>query len=159
MMENVMHMIDEKLKSLGIILPVSTKPVANYVPWVISGNLIYVSGQVPFVGGVITHPGTLGNTVTLDEAKAEARICAINIIAHLRDACGGDLDKIKRIVKLTAFVASAPNFIEQPSIVNGASDLFVAVFGEAGRHARSAVGVAALPLNAAVEIDAIAELI
>lgn len=145
--------IDDKLKVLGIILPAPVKPVANYVPWVLSGNLIFVSGQLPMLDGKILDAGQ-----DRDAQIQAARQCAINIIAHLRDACAGDLTRIKRIVKLTGFVASASDFTDHPKVLNGASDLMVEIFGEIGRHARAAVGVSSLPLGASVEIEAIAEL-
>jgi enamine deaminase RidA (YjgF/YER057c/UK114 family) len=153
-----MPTIDDTLKNLGISLAPPVKPVANYVPWVRTGNLVFISGQVPLSNGKVAHPGVLGQTVTLGDGAKEARQCAINIITHLRDACDGDLSRIKRIVKLTGFVAATAGFQDHPKVVNGASDLMVAVFGEKGRHARAAVGVSSLPLGVAVEIEAIAEL-
>jgi enamine deaminase RidA (YjgF/YER057c/UK114 family) len=149
---------EEKLMSLGIELPTPAKAVANYVPWVRSGNLVFVSGQLPFVNGALFATGVVGVDCSLDTAVQAARIAAINIIAQLQSAADGDLTRVKRIVKITGFVASAQNFVEHPKIINGASDLFVDVFGDKGRHARAAVGVCALPLNACVEIEAIAEL-
>ena len=134
------------------------KALANYVPWVKTGNLVFVSGQGAIVGGKVECAGKLGVTVSLEEGQKSARLTAINIIAQLRDAAGGDLGKVKRIVKLVGFVNCTPDFSDQPKVINGASDLMVEVFGEKGRHARSAVGVAALPLNFSVEIEAIAEL-
>ncbi len=148
----------EKLESLGIVLPVPAKPIANYVPWVKSGSLIFVSGQLPFVNGKINHPGLAGTDVSIVDAASQARQSAINIIAHLRDACEGDLNRVHRIIKLTGFVASKSNFTDHPKIINGASDFLVEIFGDKGRHARSAVGVASLPLSACVEIEAIAEV-
>ena len=150
--------IEEKLKSLNIILPAPMKALANYVPWVKTGNLVFVSGQGAIVGGKVECAGKLGATVSLEEGQKSARLTAINIIAQLRDAAGGDLGKVKRIVKLVGFVNCTPDFSDQPKVINGASDLMVEVFGEKGRHARSAVGIAALPLNFSVEIEAIAEL-
>lgn len=147
-----MTKIDDRLKALGITLPAPVKPVANYVPWVISGKLVFVSGQLPMLDGKL-----IAGTEIADRALA-ARQCAINIIAHLRDACDGDLSRIKRIVKLTGFVACTADFTDHPKIINGASDLMVEIFGDVGRHARAAVGVASLPLGASVEIEAIAEL-
>ncbi len=147
-----MNHIDDKLKVLGITLPAPVKPVANYVPWVISGGQVFVSGQLPMVDGKLMAG------LDLDSRTKAARQCAINIIAHLRDSCEGDLSRIKRIVKLTGFVASAADFTDHPKVVNGASDLMVEVFGEGGRHARAAVGVSSLPLGASVEIEAIAEM-
>lgn len=153
-----MNMIDDKLKSLGIELPVPMKPVANYVPWVKSGKLIFISGQGPMTNGKVMSAGKLGSSVTLEQGVAAARLTGINIIAQLRDATGGDLSKVQRIVKLVGFVSCVPEFIDHPKVVNGASDLMVEVFGEKGRHARSAVGVPSLPLDFSVEIEAIAEL-
>jgi enamine deaminase RidA (YjgF/YER057c/UK114 family) len=153
-----MNSIDEKLKSLGIVLPTPMKPVANYVPWVKSGNMVYISGQGAVVNGKVQFPGKLGDTVSLEDGAKSARLTGINILAQLREAADGDLSKVKRIVKLVGFVACTPEFTDQPKVINGASDLMVEVFGEKGRHARSAVGVPSLPLNFSVEIEAIAEL-
>lgn len=149
---------ERRLKDLGITLPKPAKPVASYEGWVRSANLIFVSGQVPFVDGKISVTGKLGGGISLEDGQKQARICAINIIAQLNDATGGDLSKITRIVKLTGFVAAHPDFIDIPKVVNGASDLFFEVFGERGKHARSAVGMAVLPLNCCVEVEAIAEI-
>jgi enamine deaminase RidA (YjgF/YER057c/UK114 family) len=149
---------DERLAALGVTLPTPAKPVANYVGWIQTGNLVFTAGQLPFDNGKLTQTGILGRDVEKDAGKIAARQAAINVIAQIKDACGGDLSLVKRIVKLTGFVACTANFTDQPFVVNGASDLMVEVFGEAGRHARSAVGVAALPLNACVEIEAIIEL-
>jgi enamine deaminase RidA (YjgF/YER057c/UK114 family) len=149
---------DERLAALGITLPTPAKPVANYVGWAKTGNLIFTAGQVPFDNGKIVNPGILGGTVDKDAGKAAARQAAINVIAQLKDACGGDLSRVKRVVKLTGFVACTSSFIDHPFVVNGASDLMVEVFGDAGRHARSAVGLSSLPLNACVEIEAVVEI-
>ncbi len=149
---------DENLAALGITLPTPAKPVANYVGWVKTGNLVFTSGQLPFDNGKVIHPGILGDTVDKDAGKAAARQAAINVMAQLREACGGDLSRVKRIVKLTGFVACIPSFVDHPFVVNGASDFMVEVFGDAGRHARSAVGLASLPLNASVEIEAVVEI-
>jgi enamine deaminase RidA (YjgF/YER057c/UK114 family) len=148
----------KRLADLDITLPPPSTPVANYVPWMISGKTIYVSGQIPLVNGKSKFDGVLPENLSIEEKTQEARQCAINIITHLRDACNGNLSRIKRIIKLTGFVASTPDFKDHPKIINGASDLMVAIFGEKGRHARVAVGVASLPLGVSVEIDAIAEL-
>jgi enamine deaminase RidA (YjgF/YER057c/UK114 family) len=153
-----MNSIDKNLLSLGITLPSPAKPVANYVGTVKTGSLVFVSGQVPLHDGKVLYPGIVGQTVTAEDAKLAARQCAINVIAHLKDACGGDLSRVVRIVKLTGFVASAPDFTGHPSVINGASDLMADVFGDAGKHARAAVGVASLPMNASVEVEAIAEI-
>lgn len=149
---------EARLTELGITLPDPPKAVAAYSPFVVSGSTVYVSGQVPFKDGAVTHTGLVGRDVTLDDATADARVCAINVLAQLRAAAGGSLDRIARIVKVTVFVASSEGFHAQPAVANGASELLVEVFGDAGRHARAAVGVAALPLGATVEVEAIAEL-
>ena len=153
-----MNSIEEKLKTLGIVLPTPMKPVGNYVPWVKSGNMVYISGQGAVVEGKVQYPGKLGDTVSLDEGTQSARLTGINVLAQLREASDGDLSKVKRIVKLVGFVACTPEFTDQPKVINGASDLMAEVFGERGRHARSAVGVPSLPMNLSVEIEAIVEL-
>jgi len=152
-----MGQIEQRLKKLGITLPAPNAPVANYVPYVISGPLLFISGQISNgPGGVFK--GKLGGTLTLEEGAAAARLCAINILAQINAALDGDLDRVKRIVKLGGFVNCVPEFEDQPKVINGASDLMVAVFGDAGRHARAAVGAPSLPLGAAVEVDAIVEI-
>lgn len=153
-----MGLIDKKLAELGIALPTPSKPIANYVPWVRTGNLVFISGQGAVRDGKIEYTGKVGDTLSVEDAIASARLTAINVIAHLRDACGGDLDRVKRIVKLLGFVNCTPTFGEQPKVINGASDLMVEVFGEKGRHARSAVGAPSLPFNFSVEVEAIAEI-
>jgi len=153
-----MGLIDKRLAELGIVLPTPTKPIANYVPWVRTGNLVFISGQGAVRDGKIEYTGKVGDTLSIEDAIASARLTAINVIAHLRDACGGDLDRVKRIVKLLGFVNCTPTFGEQPKVINGASDLMVEVFGDKGRHARSAVGAPALPFNLSVEVEAIAEI-
>ena len=149
---------EQRLANLGIILPAAAKAVANYVGWVKSGNLVFISGQLALVQGVLMHPGLVGGNVSIDDAKAAARLCAVNIIAQARDACGGDLERVSRVLKLTGFVAADSTFTQHPAIVNGASDLMVECFGEAGRHARAAVGVSSLPLGACVEVEAVFEI-
>lgn len=143
-----------RLAALGITVPVAAAPAANYVPFVLENGLLHISGQIPFdeAGGLIR--GRLGDTMDAAGGAAAARRCAIGLIAQMQAALG-DLGRVRRIVKLGVFVASAPDFTDQPEVGNGASDLMVAVFGDAGRHARSAVGVAVLPRGVAVEIDAI----
>lgn len=149
--------IDAQLAALGLTLPQVTAPVANYVPFVQTDNLVHVSGQVSNgPEGFIT--GRLGEGLDIVAGAAAARACALSLIAQVRVACGGDLDRVVRVVKLVGFVNSTPDFTDQPKVVNGASDVMVAVFGEAGRHARSAVGVGALPLGVAVEIEGIFEI-
>lgn len=150
--------VAQRLRDLGIELPVPAAAVANYVPFVISGNLVFVSGQLPLVAGKLAVTGKLGESLSLEDGVRAARLCGLNLLAQARAAAGGDLDRIKRLVRLTAFVASTPAFTDQPKVINGASDLMVEVLGEAGRHARVAVGAPALPLDAAVEIEGIFEL-
>lgn len=145
------------LAELGITLPDAQAPAANYVPFVISGNQLFVSGQVPKDEDGLKHVGRLGDTISIEEGKAAARLCALNLIAQAKAAVG-DLDRVTRVVRLTGFVNSAPEFGDQPQVINGASDLMVEVFGERGRHARAAVGVAALPFGVAVEVDAVFEI-
>ena len=150
--------IEAQLKKLGITLPEPPAPAARYVPYVVSGSLVFIAGQLPLQGGKIAVAGKLGAEVSADDGAHAARICAINLLAQLKSACQGDLDRVKRCVRLNGFVASTPDFTEQPRVLNGASDLMVDVLGDAGRHSRVAVGVAALPLNAAVEVDGIFEI-
>lgn len=145
--------IEAKLAELGIILPEPAAPVAAYVPVVIAGGLAHVSGQLPFVDGKLVT-GRLGEDVSLEDGNAAARACGLMLLAQIKAALGS-LDKVERVVKLGAFVNSAGSFTDQPKVANGASELMVEVFGDAGRHARSAVGVPVLPLGAAVEVDAI----
>ena len=152
-----MGLINKRLAELGIVLPKPAQPVATYVPWVRTGNLVFISGQGAVRDGKIEYTGKVGETLSVEDAVASARLTAINVIAHLRDACGGDLDRVKRIVKLLGFVNCTPTFGEQPKVINGASVLMVEVFGEKGRHARSAVGAPSLPFNLSVEVEAIAE--
>lgn len=148
--------IDDRLKTLNITLPVPAAPAANYVSFVKSGNLLFTAGQLPFVDGKLPAVGLLGSEVDIETGKECARLCAINILAQAKAALG-DLERITRIVKLTVFVASTPDFTSQPQVGNGCSDLMVEILGDKGRHARSAVGVASLPLNAPVEIEAVIE--
>ena len=148
--------IDARLKELGIVLPKAAAPAANYVPFVRTGNLVFVSGQLPFENAELKHKGIVGSSVSVEDAVKAARLCALNLIAQLHAAVG-DLDMVARVVKLTGFVASTAAFTEQPKVINGASDLMVEVFGDLGKHARAAVGVAALPLGVAVEVDGVFE--
>lgn len=148
--------IAERLAALNIALPEAAAPVASYVPVVVAGGLAHVSGQLPFVDGRLVT-GRLGEAVSLEQGVEAARACGLMILAQL-EAAGIPLDRVERIVKLGVFVNSAPAFTDQPKIANGASDLMVAIFGDAGRHARSAVGVPVLPLGAAVEVDAVIAL-
>lgn len=152
-----MNEIEARLEALGVTLPEPAAPVANYVPFMRTGNQVHVSGQVSFSqDGLIT--GRLGADMDLEAGQRAARFCAINLIAQFKAACGGDLSRVKQVVKLGGFVNADPGFIDVPKVINGASDLIGEVFGESGRHARSAVGVAVLPLGAAVEVDAVIEV-
>ena len=147
---------EERLAQLGVTLPPPAAPVAAYVPCVRTGDLVYVSGQVPLVDGKPSHLGRLGAELGLEEGQEAARRCAVNVLAALKAELG-ELARVRRVVKLTVFVASEPDFTDQPKVANGASELFGEAFGEAGRHARAAVGVAALPLGVPVEVEAIVE--
>ena len=145
--------VEKKLASLGISLPTPATPIANYVPFVRSGNMLVVSGQLCFgADGNLVARGQLGGEVSMDEGQKAARACAVNLLAQLKAALG-DLDKVTRVIRLGGFINSTPGFTDGPKVMNGASDLMVEVFGEKGRHARSTVGVAALPANAAVEVE------
>lgn len=145
------------LAEQGIELPQAPMPAANYVPVVISGRKAFTAGQVCSLNGSVKYIGQLGGAISIEEGQAAARLCGLNIVAQLQAALG-DLDRVTRIVKLTVFVNAVPGFADQPKVANGASDLMVSIFGAAGKHARSAVGVSALPLGAAVEIDAVVEI-
>lgn len=150
--------IEARLKELGIVLPAPPAPAANYVPYAIGGNLVFIAGQIPFVDGEVRHKGRLGAEVSVEQGREIARICALNVLAQAKAACGGDLDRVKRCLKVVGFVACVDGFDRQPEVMNGASDLLVEVLGEAGRHARSAVGTNALPRNVPVEVEAIFEI-
>ena len=150
-------MIEEKLASLGITLPVPPAPAGSYVPVVKSGNLAFVSGQIPAEGGQVRFKGKLGKDLSVEAGQQAARLCTVNALAQLKAALGS-LDRIRRIVKVTGFVSCDPSFVEQPKVVNAASDLLVLVFGENGKHARAAVGVSSLPLDSAVEVEFIVEI-
>jgi len=149
---------EQRLREVGITIPDAPSPAANYLPFTRTGNLVFVSGQVPFVDGKLETTGTVGKNASVEEAQGQAKICAINLIAQLKVACDGDLDRVVKVVKLGAFVASAEDFFNQPVVVNAASDLMVQAFGENGRHARFAVGTNSLPLNCLVEIDGVFEI-
>ncbi|HVS68119.1 MAG TPA: RidA family protein [Mycobacteriales bacterium] len=152
-----MGAVEDRLADLGLTLPAVAAPLAAYVPTVESDGLVWMSGQLPLVDGKLPKTGKVGAQVSVDDANALARICALNAIAALK-AQLGDLDRVERIVKVVGFVASAPDFTGQPAVVNGASELFAEVFGDAGRHARSSVGVAVLPLDAPVEVELVAKV-
>jgi len=153
-----MLLIDDRLRTLGIELPKPSTPGANYVPYVRSGDLVFLTGQLPQWNGERKYIGKVGREYTVDDGKKAARMCALNLISHLRVAVEGDLDRVVRCVRITGFVNSAPDFYHHPQVINGASDLLVDVFGDAGRHTRSAVGLAELPFDIAVEIELIARL-
>jgi len=150
--------IDARLKELGITLPTPPAPVASYVPFVVSGKQVFISGQVTLVADGLKYVGTVGKEISLEDGKAAARLCAINVLAQLKAAAGNDLDKVKRCVKLGVFVNAVPGYDKHPEVANGASDLMLAVFGDAGKHARAAVGAGSLPRNVAVEVEAVFEL-
>jgi enamine deaminase RidA (YjgF/YER057c/UK114 family) len=149
--------VEQNLKAQGIVLPAPNAPVANYVPFVRSGNLLFVSGQVCLADGKLIAKGKLGAGVSIEDGAAAARGCGINLLAQVKAAIG-DLEKVVRVVRLGGFINSAPDFLEGPKVMNGASDLMVAVFGDKGRHARTTVGVAALPSDAAVEVEGVFEV-
>lgn len=153
-----MLLIDDRLRSLGIELPMPSSPGANYVPFVRSGNLVFLTGQLSQWNGERRFIGKLGREFEVEQGKQAARLCALNLIAHLRAALDGDLDLVVRCVRIAGFVNSMPEFTSQSQVLNGASDLFVEVFGDAGRHARMAVGVAALPYDVAVEVEGVFEV-
>ena len=150
--------VNIRLQALGIDLPKAVAPVANYVPYVITGKLVFISGQIPFLDGEIQYPGRLGENISVIEAQKAARLCGINLIAQLKNACEGDLDRLVQVVKLNGFVNGTPSFTDQAIVINGTSDLMFEVFADKGRHARAAIGCSALPLGAAVEVDAIFEI-
>jgi len=152
-----MGKIEERLIELGIEIPAAPKPVAAYIPAKKSGNLVFTAGQLPMVNGELVLKGLLGRDVEIEDANKAARICALNALAAIKGVIG-DLDQIKQVVRVVGYVASIPTFTQQPAVVNGASELLVEIFGEAGKHARSAVGMAVLPLNASVEIELTVEV-
>jgi enamine deaminase RidA (YjgF/YER057c/UK114 family) len=153
-----MSIIEARLKELGVTLPAPPVPVASYVPYAISGNLVFLSGQIPVADGAVKYVAKLGIDGGVEVGQAAAQLCAINLLAQLKAACGGDLDRVVRCLKLGVFVNATPDFTQQPEVANGASDLIAAVFGDADKHARAAVGVGSLPRGVAVEVDAIFEI-
>lgn len=150
--------ITQRLEALGITLPTPAAPAANYVPYVITGNQLIVSGNLPFGKDGLEYIGKVGDDVGLEDAQASAKLCAINILAQANAALGGDLTRVKRLVRLGGFVNCTPDYTQQPAVINGASDFMVEVLGEVGKHARAAVGVGSLPFGVSVEIDAIFEI-
>jgi len=153
-----MNNLNDKLKQLGIELEKPSIPAANYIPYTIVGNLVFISGQLPFQNGLIPVSGIVGDNVTIEDGIKMAELCALSLLSQLKEACNGDLDRVKKVVKLGGFVASSQDFSKQPEIINGASDLMVKVFGDKGKHSRFAVGVASLPRNAPVEVEGIFEI-
>jgi enamine deaminase RidA (YjgF/YER057c/UK114 family) len=151
--------IAARLKELGITLPAAPAPVASYVPFVRSGNLVFISGQVTATPDGLKYLGTVGSELSLEDGRAAARLCALNVVAQLNAALDGDLDRVKRCVKLGVFVNAIPGFSQHPEVANGASDLIVEIFGDAGRHSRAAVGAGSLPRNVATEVEAIFEVV
>ena len=157
--ENTMaSKIEQRLAELGITLPPPGAPGGNYVPFVVVGELAFMAGQVAREAGKMKYVGKVGRDLSIEQGHAAARLCAVNLLAQLKAACGGDLERVERCVRLGGFVNSPPDFFDHPKVVNGASDLMVEVFGERGQHARTAVGVAALPLDSAVEVEAVFQL-
>ena len=152
-----MSSIDEQLNKIGLKLPEVPKPVAAYIPAKQTGNLVFTAGQLPMVNGELISKGLLGQDVEIHEASKAARVCTLNALAAIKGVIG-DLDRIKQIVRVVGYVASVPTFTQQPAVVNGASELLLEIFGENGKHARSAVGMAVLPLNASVEIELTVEV-
>jgi len=150
--------IEARLAELGIALPQPAAPAGAYVPYVVTGSLVFVAGQITLENGEIKYMGRLGENMSVDEGYAAARLCGLNLLAQVRGACAGDLDRVKRVVRLGGFVNSAAVFTDQAKVINGASDLMVEVFGDPGRHARAAVGAPSLPLGVSVEVDGIFEI-
>ena len=150
--------IDARLAELGIALPEPAAPAGAYVPYVVTGSLVFVAGQITLENGEIKYKGRLGESLNVDDGYAAARLCGLNLLAQVRGACAGDLDRVKRVVRLGGFVNSAADFTDQAKVINGASDLMVEVFGDAGRHARAAVGAPSLPLGVSVEVEGIFEI-
>ena len=152
------NIIEQRLKELSIELDEASVPAGSYVPYVVTNNLVFISGQLPFINGALTIKGRVGEDVTIDDAIKMSEACAKALLSWLKAACNGKFDRVKKVVKLGGFETSSPDFTDQPKVINGASDLIVNIFGDKGKHARFAVGVAALPLNVPVEIDGVFEI-
>ncbi len=150
--------IESRLQELGCELPDAPPPAGSYVPWRIAGNLVFISGQVPFRDGKLPYRGVVGKDLTIEQGYDAAKLCGLNLITQLKEACRGDLDKVRGCVRLGGFVRAGGDFSAHPQVINGASDLMVEIWGEAGRHSRFAVGAASLPLGVAVEVEAVFEL-
>lgn len=153
-----MSIIDDRLKALDLTLPQAAAPAANYVPYVQTGNLVVISGQITMLDGDLKYLGRVGEDFTVEEGYDAAKLCGLNLLTQLKAACGGDLDRVQRVVRLGGFVSCTSTFTDQPKVINGASDLMADVFGDKGLHARAAVGVMSLPLGVAVEIDGMFEI-
>jgi enamine deaminase RidA (YjgF/YER057c/UK114 family) len=149
---------EARLAELGLALPTPMAPLATYVPWVVTGALAFVSGQLPARDGRVAYVGKVGEGITPEQGAEAARLCFLNVLAQLKVACGGDLGRVRRVVRLGGFIAAPPGFSGHAAVMNGASDLAVAVFGDAGRHARTTIGVPSLPADAAVEVEGLFEL-
>jgi enamine deaminase RidA (YjgF/YER057c/UK114 family) len=150
--------IEQRLTDLGIVLPTPAAPIANYVPYAVTGKLVVISGQIPLRDGVVAFTGKVGVDLTPEQGQAAARVCFINLLAQLKAAAGGDLDRVARVLRLGGFIAAPASFTQHAPVMNGASDLAVEVFGDAGRHARTTIGVPSLPADAAVEVEGMFEL-
>jgi enamine deaminase RidA (YjgF/YER057c/UK114 family) len=153
-----MSKIEARLKELNVTLPTPTAPVANYVPFVVTGNLVFISGQVTLGPDGLKFIGKLGADISLEDGKEAAKLCAVNLLAQLKAACAGDLDRVRRCVRLGVFVNATPDFTQHPEVGNGASDLIVAALGDAGKHSRAATGAGSLPRGVAVEVDGVFEI-
>ena len=150
--------VEQRLTEMGVALPNPAAPAANYIPFITTGNMIFVSGQITILNGELHYLGKVGDTLNVDDGYKAARICAINLIAQVKEACFGDLDRVTQVVKLGGFVNCTPDFTDQPKVINGASDLISEAFGDRGKHARFAVGASSLPLGVAVEVDGVFEI-
>ncbi|MFO1154383.1 MAG: RidA family protein [Rhodospirillales bacterium] len=150
--------LENRLRQLAIELPSPAPPAGAYVPWVVTGSLLFVSGQLPIWNGQLRYHGRVASEITVEDGYAAARLCGLNLLAQARDACGGRLERLRRVIRLGGFVLAAPGFVDHPKVLNGASDLMQDVFSAAGRHARCAVGASSLPLGAAVEVEGLFEL-
>ena len=150
--------VEQRLTEMGVALPNPAAPAANYIPFITTGNMIFVSGQITVLDGEFLYLGKVGDTLSVDDGYKAARICAINLIAQVKEACFGDLDRVTQVVKLGGFVNCTPDFTDQPKVINGASDLISEAFGDSGKHARFAVGVSSLPMGVAVEVDGVFEI-
>ncbi len=150
--------IDARLAEMGIVIPEPPIPVASYLPYVVTGNLVVVAGQVTLEDGKVKYVGRLGDDISPEEGEAATRLCALNVLSQLKAACGGDLDRVKQVVRLNAFFNSTPDFLDHPRVMNAASDLMAEIFGESGKHTRVGVGVSSLPLGVPVELDGVFEI-